>query len=155
MPGMVVLTRREGVGQAVDGGRRSGHHLAHPGLHRRFQDVERTVDHHLERCPRLLGALSDADGRLVEDHVGAAHETGQQRTVANVAFDQLHTARRERRRQVVAPAPDEVVEHDDLGHVTLYELVDDGRTDGPGATGDECTGAIERDAVHGDRGVRS
>ena len=60
---------------------------SHAGLDRGLQHVEGAVGEHLEREPRLLRALRDADGRLMEDDIDAVHRLGQQRAVTNVALD--------------------------------------------------------------------
>ena len=122
---MVVLGGRERLGQPVDRRRRGGDHLADAGRDGRLDHVEGAVDQHLEREPRLLGALRDADGGLVEDHVDARHEAADTAPVADVALDQRDVPVRPRPRQVLAAAADEVVEHDDLGDAGPDELVGD------------------------------
>ena len=85
--GVVVLGGREVLGQAVDRGRRGGDDLADVRVDGRLEHVEGAVDEHLEREPRLLGALRDAQRGLVEDDVDAARELAHERAVADVALD--------------------------------------------------------------------
>ena len=78
---------------------------------RRFEDVEGAVDQDLEREPRLLGALGDADRGLVEDDVDAvASARATQLAVADVALDEPDGPLAMPEARFVAPAADEVVE---------------------------------------------
>ena len=95
----------------------------------RLEDVERAVDQHLEREPRLLGALGDADRGLVEDDVDAAVSVGDQVAVADVALDEPDRPVRIAQARFAAPAADEVVEDDDLARRRRDELVGDRRAD--------------------------
>ena len=64
--GVVVFAGGEHLGEPVDRRRRRGDDLAHVRVRRRFDDVERAVDEHLEPEARVFGDLRDADGGLVE-----------------------------------------------------------------------------------------
>ena len=62
--------------------------LSTPACGRGLDHVEGAVDEHLERQSRLLGALGDPDGGLVEDQVAAARHVVHEVAVADVALDQ-------------------------------------------------------------------
>ena len=143
--GVVLLGRREGVGHAVD--RRRGRHddLAHAGLLALFDQIERRLDHDLERGARLGGAMGDAQRRLMEDGVGAVDEICHQLRVPDVADDHLDLARlRHRIGEIFGPSAHHIVDDNDLGASRIDEQIDDVRSDEPGAAGDEDALALQQ-----------
>ena len=110
--------------------RRRGDDLADARVRGGLDDLVGAVNEDLKSEPRLRGALGDPDGRLVEHQVDPGHESGHQRAVPDVALDDPDGPRAERPGEVLPPAPDEVVEDDDLGGAGRDELVHDGRADG-------------------------
>ena len=66
---------------------------------------EGAVDEHLEREPRLLGALGDPDRGLVEDQVGALGDVVHEVEVAQVALDEFACADRRARSRGCARRP--------------------------------------------------
>ncbi len=135
--GVVVLAGRELLGEAVDRRGRRGDDLAHLGLDGRLEHVVRAVDEHLEREPRLLRALRDADRGVMEEHVDAGHQLVHERPVADVALDELDGAVGARPVEVLPPPADEVVQHDDLVRAGEHQLVDHVGPDRPAAPGHE------------------
>ena len=133
---MVALGGGELLGQPVDRRGRGGDDLLDARGHRGLEHVEGAVDQHVHRQPRLFGALRDADGGLMEHDVDALHHLVDQPPVADVALDDRHAPLAASRLEVLPPAADEVVEHDDFrggfGH-----QVGDVRADQAGAAGDE------------------
>jgi hypothetical protein len=73
----------------------------------------------------------------VEDVVGVVHEAGEQPAVEHGAVDDLDALVLDRSFEVRASAAHEVVEHGDLGDRLVEQLVDDVRSDEPGAADDE------------------
>ena len=140
--------------EAVDRRRGRGHDPAHPLAQGGLDDVVGPVDHNLEREARLLGALRDPQGRLVEDDVDAARQLGNQLAIADVALDEPDGSVGERPGEVLAPAAHEVVEHDDLLRPGLHELVGDVRADRARAAGNERAFTAHRRAPHGQSTVR-
>ena len=94
------------------------------------------------RQARVLGALRDADGGLVEDDVDALHRLGQQRAVADVASTSATGPVRSGAGEVVVPAADEVVERRRSRRTLVDQPVDDVRADQPGAAGDQDRGTF-------------
>ena len=102
------------VGQPVHGRGGGGDDLADARVGSGFDDLVGAVDQDLEGQPRLGRALGDPDGGLVEHDIDPAHQPPHQAGVADVALVQAHPAGRQRLRQVLPAAADEVVQHDDL-----------------------------------------
>ena len=133
--GVVALGGGEPVGHAVDRGRGSRHDLGDLGLHGLLCHVERAIDQDFEGQTRILGALRDADGGLMEDDVDTLHDFGEELAVADVAFDHGDEAARNGASDVFSSAPDEVIEDDDFFRRALNQQVGDVGADQAGATG--------------------
>jgi hypothetical protein len=145
---MMRLRRGEVRGQAVDRRRGGGDDLADPGIGTRLEDVERPVHQDIFGQPRLLGALRDADRRLMEDTVHVTDVVGDDGPIANVADGNGEAARRVCLREILLAAANEVVEDNDLVRTTGEKLVDDRGTDRAGAPGDEEPGPFNSNAAH-------
>ncbi len=149
---VVVLGRREDLGEAVDGGGGRGDHLADADLGGRLDHVEGAVHHDLQGEPGLGGALGDPDRGQVEEQVGArVEELAQQGAVADVAVHHPQLpggGDLAGVREVGLPAPDEVVEHDHLAGAALDQLVHHGGADGAGPAGHQAAGALDLYSVH-------
>src|SRR5262249_15992803 len=100
---------------------------------------------HLEREPRVGGALGDPDRGLMEHDVDAGHERPDQLPVLDISADRADLPGPERGSQVLLPTANEVVEYPDLVGACGRKLIDDRRPDGAGrarheeaATGDHA-----------------
>ena len=91
-----------------------------------------------------MDALVQPQRGEVEHVVGAAHEVVQQVEVLDRAFDQSDAVVLQRAGEVVARAAHEVVEHDDLAHGLVEELVDDVRADEAGTADHQHAGVFDR-----------
>jgi len=90
--------------------------------HAGFEDVEGGAAHDFEGERAVRGAVGDAQGRLVEHHLGVADQRVHPRLIANVALDQVDAAALERAGKVGRPAADHVVDDRDLGRVVGEKL---------------------------------
>src|SRR6185503_18405161 len=113
------------------------HHLLDTGCDRRFEDVERAVDHDLERTTGLFDALSDANACLMKDQVDAVHGLSHERAIPDVAFDDGDMSVRHGPREVLAASSYEVVQNPNFGWMPRHELVGDMRSDEAGASRDQ------------------
>ena len=101
------------------------------------EDVEVADDVDLERRARVVDALAQPERGEQEDVVGAMHQLRDQLGVEDRALDELDAVVLERAGEAVGLAAHEVVEHDDLLHGLVDQLVDDVRADETGAAYDE------------------
>src|SRR5581483_2223020 len=130
------------LGEAVHRRGRGRHDLRHARGDGRFEHVEGAVDEDVLGDARFFGASRDPNRRLMKDDADAVDGAAHGGRVTHVALDDAHAPARDRRRQVLAAAPREVVEHDDLARACPDELIRDVRADQPGAAGDQH--AVER-----------
>ena len=97
----MILGRGEEVCQSIHRGRRCGDQLADSFPRRCLDYVEGAIDEYLDSQPRLLGALGDPDRGLMEDHVDATHELGDELAITDVALYDADRSRGERADQIL------------------------------------------------------
>jgi hypothetical protein len=90
---------------------------------------------------RLFRALRDPERSLMKHDVDAVHHVGHHRAIADVALDDGDASASAGSRQILATAADEVVEHNDLAHAVIQQLIGDVRANEAGTAGDEHTSA--------------
>jgi hypothetical protein len=139
--GVMVFGGRKRIGQSVDGGRRSGDDAGHARVHGRLQHVERAVHQHVDGEGRLFRALGDAQRSLMEDDVNAVHHVGDQSAIAHVTLDDGDASTSAGSGQILTAAANKVVQHDDLAHTVIQQLIGDVRANEAGTAGDEHTSA--------------
>ena len=140
---MLCFGRGELVRQTVDRCGGGGHDFGHPGIDRCFHHIERPVHQHLHRQAGLLGALGDANGSLVKEHIHARHDARQQVRVADVPFDDRDRAVSTGPGQIGHPSACEVVKNDDLPCTFVDEQVGDVGADQAGSACDQDFTALQ------------
>jgi hypothetical protein len=84
----------------------------------------------------------------MEDDVDAAGQLGDELAIADVALDEPHGPVGQGPGEVCAPAPHEVVEHDDLLGAGPHELVGDVRAHSARSAGDQRAFAVHGLCTH-------
>ncbi len=119
---------------AIDGGGRGIHQAPHALLHACFHHVERAAHVDVERATRKFVTLQQPERRQVEHPVGAVKRGLQDVGLHDVPADleDTHARVAQRAREVLDPATDEIVVHDDLAYVLLHKMVHGVRADETG-----------------------
>jgi hypothetical protein len=94
--------------------------------------------------------LRDPYRRLVEHHVDVLHQPRYEAAIANVALDDANRSGGQRRRQVLTPAADKVVEHDNFLSSGLDQLIYQMRPNGPSAARHQGARTLQRTSSHAD-----
>ena len=106
-------------------------------VHGGVEHVLGPADHHVDRALRRVRAVGHAQRRLMEHEIDAARRAIDRGGVADVGPDHRQASGVECGAEMLDPALDEVVEHDDPGRTGGQDLVGDVRADESRPAGDQ------------------